>query len=182
MSGNLPTETGLSYDALVMLLVDVQEGKFQPEPIVDALRELIDRRADERVAATLESASRYLPKALSSNLRLWLADYLACMEEILRDQHITRTYRGATQSRADEVRAWLSSSPVETNGVPDWLAQTTFRVEYNANCPSPYLVRLVKQGKIFGDERDACGYGQTIVEAAEAARAELKTGESHGTD
>lgn len=50
------TETRIEYDLLVELLVDVQEGHFPQLLIIDALRELIDRRIDERVATTLASA------------------------------------------------------------------------------------------------------------------------------
>lgn len=56
--------------------------------------------------------------------------------------------------------------------VPAWLKRKTFRVEYNPNCPSPYLVRLVAKQKyrITGEKTDACGYGKTLQQAAENAR------------
>lgn len=61
----------------------------------------------------------------------------------------------------------------DTDTVPAWLRRETFAVEYNPNCPSPYLVRLVGKGvgQITHDNRDARGYGQTLREAAIAALA-----------
>ncbi len=56
--------------------------------------------------------------------------------------------------------------------VPEWLSAQTYRIEYNLNCPSPFLVRLVAKGRgrIYGDDKDALGYGKTLSEAAEAAK------------
>lgn len=64
------------------------------------------------------------------------------------------------------------------------LERTTYRVEHNPNCPSPFLVRLVGWGKGSIDGKpvphpltredsevtfDAYGYGRTFEEAGEAA-------------
>lgn len=59
----------------------------------------------------------------------------------------------------------------KADAVPVWLREHTFRVDFNPNCPSPYLVRLVAPGRgvIHGDEEDSRGYGQTLAEAAGAA-------------
>ena len=77
--------------------------------------------------------------------------------------------------------------------IPRWLLKQTFAIQYNPNCPSPFLVRLVRPGtggldykqhmsfQHSGDEKltesvthDILGYGQTIEEAAKVALAEQK--------
>lgn len=55
------------------------------------------------------------------------------------------------------------------------LEKHTFAVQYNPNCPSPYLVRLCGVGaggidnRGYHETKDACGYGKTLEEAAERA-------------
>ena len=70
--------------------------------------------------------------------------------------------------------------PENLMAVPAWLSAQTYRVEYNPNCPSPFLVRLVAKGRsrIYGDEKDALGYGKTLDEAAEAAKNKARTYET----
>lgn len=69
-----------------------------------------------------------------------------------------------------------------SNVVPEWLAAETFAVQHCPNCPKPYLVRLIARGRglldlkpYCGDPsnitRDVLGFGLTLQEAAEAARA-----------
>lgn len=66
--------------------------------------------------------------------------------------------------------------------IPEWLAVETFAVQHCPNCPKPYLVRLIARGRgildlkpYCGDPsnltRDVLGFGLTLQEAAEAARA-----------
>jgi hypothetical protein len=76
---------------------------------------------------------------------------------------------------------------------PNWLLQRTFVVQYNPNCPSPFLVRLIRPGGGHLDlkpyisthtkdepksdlTKDCLGFGLTLQEAAEEA---LKTQEGH---
>lgn len=76
---------------------------------------------------------------------------------------------------------------------PNWLLQRTFAVQYNPNCPSPFLVRLIRpcggcldlkpyMAMKAKDEpepdltKDCLGFGLTLQEAAEEAR---KTQEGH---
>jgi hypothetical protein len=63
--------------------------------------------------------------------------------------------------------------------IPDWLLNSTFGVQYNPNCPSKWLVRLVGIGGFLDwkhyagkppETKDAFGFGKTITEAAENAR------------
>lgn len=69
--------------------------------------------------------------------------------------------------------------------IPQWLLKETFGVQYNPNCPKPFLVRMVgKPGYLdwkpyisWRDEnepcdltRDALGFGLTLEEAANAAK------------
>jgi hypothetical protein len=66
------------------------------------------------------------------------------------------------------------------NTVPEWLLKETFAIQYNANCPSPYLVRVIGHGKATLDllgyvgksaeTRDAIGFGKSIEEAALRAK------------
>lgn len=72
--------------------------------------------------------------------------------------------------------------PSSGDSVPGWLLQLTFAVQYNPNCPKPWLVRLPGfrtaglDGKSYtGPEsertRDALGFGATCEEAALKAKA-----------
>lgn len=67
------------------------------------------------------------------------------------------------------------------NTPPDWLLELTFCVEYCPNCPSRWLMRLpgyhrgVIDKKPAGESTDAMGYGKSLVEAANNARAALET-------
>lgn len=47
------------------------------------------------------------------------------------------------------------------------MKKVTYQVEHNPNCPSPYLVRRpgYLHSVIFGDDRDAKGYGLSVEEA-----------------
>ncbi len=64
--------------------------------------------------------------------------------------------------------ALTATENTEAWEVPSWLRAQTFQVEHNPNCPSPFLVRMIGKGRgrIYADERDALGYGQTLAEAA----------------
>ncbi len=64
--------------------------------------------------------------------------------------------------------------------IPDWLLKETFAIQYNPNCPKPFLVRLVGKNRgsldmkqyVFKDEEmtaDAIGFGSTPSEAAKNA-------------
>lgn len=74
--------------------------------------------------------------------------------------------------------------------IPKWMLMKTFAVQHNPNCPSPFLVRLVRPGTGYLDFKqyisvgthkdpsnailthDILGFGTTLQEAAEAARTE----------
>ena len=61
------------------------------------------------------------------------------------------------------------------------LKKQTFAVQYNPNCPRPYLVRLIPKGfgkldmrfygafGIHGSTNDVLGFGNTLRQAAEKA-------------
>jgi hypothetical protein len=59
------------------------------------------------------------------------------------------------------------------NEILQRLNKSTYVVEHNPNCPSPYLVRLPgRQGfidKLFGKSGDISAYGKTLTEAASGA-------------
>lgn len=66
--------------------------------------------------------------------------------------------------------------------VPGWLLQLTFAVQYNPNCPKPWLVRLPSFraggldnlsycGPLELRTKDALGFGATCEEAALKAKA-----------
>lgn len=64
--------------------------------------------------------------------------------------------------------------------IPAWLLLKTFHVQYSPNCPKQWLVRLIRRGQAkldglpyFGSPpptNDACGFGNSLEEAAENAR------------
>jgi hypothetical protein len=56
--------------------------------------------------------------------------------------------------------------------IPNWLRYEVYKIEHHPNCASKYLVRLrhPDRGEIHGDARDVCGYGVSIIEAAEKAQ------------
>lgn len=83
---------------------------------------------------------------------------------------------------SNEIVAWE---------IPVWLPKKTFALQYNPNCPSPFLVRMVGKGKgcldlkpyisitVRGEPKeeltqDALGFGKTLTEAAEKARKEAE--------
>lgn len=51
----------------------------------------------------------------------------------------------------------------------------TYSVHHNPNCPKPFLVRLIGHGqfeldlKPYGETKDVCGYGKTLVKAGKSA-------------
>jgi hypothetical protein len=56
------------------------------------------------------------------------------------------------------------------------IKEQTYAIEHNANCPSPYLVRLVgKEGRLdnksAGNTADILGYGKTLEAAVTEALA-----------
>jgi hypothetical protein len=63
----------------------------------------------------------------------------------------------------------------KNEGVLDQLAEKTFAIQHNPNCPSPYLVRLAGKGRRMialkprSQTADILGYGKTLCEAAAAA-------------
>lgn len=77
---------------------------------------------------------------------------------------------GCRHYHADELLKKLR----EHERVLDQLAEKTFAVQHNPNCPSPYLVRLAgkDRGRIDLNPRnqthDILGYGKTLCEAAAA--------------
>ena len=54
---------------------------------------------------------------------------------------------------------------------PEWLLRVTHQIRYNPNCNKRFEVRLAGKGRgrIWTDERDRVGFGETLEEAAEEA-------------
>lgn len=95
---------------------------------------------------------------------------------------------GSVSSMSGDIRNTASAkrgAPLvdPAPAAPDWLAKETYAVQHNPNCPRPYLVRLVRAGRIGLDmlqyaytedpgglTADALGFGVTLTEAAENAR------------
>jgi len=83
---------------------------------------------------------------------------------------------------APTVDSWnRRTGTVGDNCVPAGIAEKTFAVQHNPNCPKPFLVRLVSPGTgkldlrqyTFPSEpdatKDSLGFGKTLSEAAEEA-------------
>jgi hypothetical protein len=71
------------------------------------------------------------------------------------------------------------SQASQAQTVPAWLLELTFAVQYNPNCPSPFLVRMpgfnagcIDNKSYYGGQtQDALGFGVTLEAAALAAYA-----------
>lgn len=67
--------------------------------------------------------------------------------------------------------------PLAATIAPEWLLRETFAVQYSPNCPKRFLVRLCGKNaggldmKWYDETRDAYGFGDTIAEAANEAKA-----------
>jgi hypothetical protein len=108
---------------------------------------------------------------------LQLRDWQAIKQQIALE--LVGTKEGL-EAFAESKRYGLAADRIErleSGAVPEWLERETFAVQYNPNCPSRYLVRLIGSG--FGSldmkhhldgTRDAVGYGSTLSKAAENAR------------
>lgn len=78
--------------------------------------------------------------------------------------------------RPDRLVVQRLLATLEASGTPPVeILESTHRLEYNPNCPSRYLVRLIRKGSGYLDglpedqTKDVLGYGQTYNEAATKA-------------
>lgn len=136
-----------------------------------ALRMLMDELGIARstlVALELAERNELLEVAAK------LCEQLSCapgLEPEIQDRMLRAAAKGIRALKTVEhARLW--------HIVPEWLTRDTFALQYNTNCPSPFLVRLIGQGKgaldlqpYAGEGRtgDALGFGATIEEAAQRA-------------
>ena len=139
------------------------------------------------VARAMSGLSKERSDASAFSRAVEESDYrfqLVCNAQLDRISKLPLGKRG-NEDVADAVERILKVAQSKADdAAPDWLKEQTFVVQFNPNCPSRYAVRLVTPGtgrldmKPYAGARegltkDTVGFGKTLREAAEAARAKL---------
>ena len=155
------------------------------KPIIDPMPKPDVKSAPTSREAELLATIKALEAALelAENRLIWASGIIH--NDTARDiagayvDEVKRALAAAKQTTPD-----ASPTVAEAAKVPDALLKKTFAIQYNPNCPSPWLVRLVGKGMFIDmksysrmtppDERtgDILGFGKTLEEAALRALSE----------